>query len=73
MPCTARDSLTRQLTAAIDELLFLLDEARTAVVQEDFGMADTAWNEFRRVYPNKELVFERLQLHVAEHGCALLH
>jgi hypothetical protein len=73
MPCTARDCLVTQLTAAIDELLFLLDEEQTAVAQGDFGMADTVWNEFRRAYPNKDLVFERLQFHVAEHGCALLH
>ena len=41
MPCTARDCLVTQLTAAIDELLFLLDEEQTAVAQGDFGMADT--------------------------------
>ena len=36
-------------------------------------MAGTVWNEFRRAYPNKGLVFEWLQFHVTEHGCAVLH
>jgi hypothetical protein len=59
----------KQLGAGIDELVFLLDEARTAVAQGDFGLADAIWHEFQRAYPNMGLVFERLQSHVGTHGC----
>jgi hypothetical protein len=69
IPCTARESLVKQLRAGIDELLFLLDEVRLATAQGDFDMADVVWHEFGRAYPNRRLIFERLQSHVAEHGC----
>jgi hypothetical protein len=54
----------------MNELLRLLDDELVAVANGDFALADSAREELRRAQPNKQLLLERLQAHVEEHGCS---
>jgi hypothetical protein len=34
-------------------------------------MGDSLRNQFRRTHEHRELLMERLRLHVADHGCSI--
>jgi hypothetical protein len=69
MACLEREKLVQRFRAVIDELLSLIDEELVAAAKGDFTMADSRRAELRRAHTDKRLLRERLQTHVAGHGC----
>ena len=69
--CIERESLVAQLRAVMDELLLIEDEEVKVVARGDFTMGDSLRNQFRRTHEHRELLMERLRLHVADHGCSI--